>query len=77
MRVFHHENQDTPKSWFTSTCCLGLLYFENLSPPTPSALPGDTPSYDVVAVTLSLLEGHRTEVQMSLLTAVLRQLPQA
>lgn len=31
------------------------------SPPTPSALAGYTPSYDAVAMTLSLLQGHRTE----------------
>ena len=34
-RVFHHENQDTPKSRFTSTCCPGLPYFENLFPSHP------------------------------------------
>ena len=35
VRVFDHENQDTPKSQFTSTCCPGLPYFENLFPSHP------------------------------------------
>lgn len=72
--VLHRENQGTPKSQFTSTRCLGqclwflprTIVFWKAVPPTPSALPGYTPSYDFMAMTLSLLQDHAAEAQASL-----------